>query len=322
MSQKDLWVYISHSENSPDAQSLALLAKSQQLAADNNMELSCVVAGNGATVVANKLADMGVPITYCADVADMNACEYLRVTGILEPFIKERSPEIVLFPATDSASLVASSLGVRLNTGVNVHCVTADIRDGIFIGAVPAFGGQVMSEILCPVKKPQMATVRLSGGEFQVGSKGRVVAIADTAPNVPGLRLVSVEKEETNGISLSEAEVVLCAGAGVEDAEGLELLKQLAERMNAGVCCTRNLLDMGCGADESSLVGVSGITIAPKVYVGFGVSGSAHHLCGLGDSGLILNVNKDKANPFFAASDCGYVGDTKAVIAEMLKLLA
>lgn len=321
MTKKKIWAYVSYVDAAADAMSTALLAKAELLAEGSEVELEAVVVGEGCRTIADQLADDGVAHVYCADISGLRQCEYLRIADIICPLVKEQEPEIFLFPATDSASIVASTLGVRLHTGVNVHCVTADIRDGIFIGSVPAFGGQVMSEILCPKKKPQMATVRLSGGEFKKGSPGEVLSFADMAPCTVGLELISAESEQNAGASLSDAQMVLCGGAGLGDAEGWQMMKALAEKLGAGVCCTRDALDMDIGPTDKEMVGVSGCTITPKVYIGFGVSGAAHHLFGMKDSGMILNVNTDKNNLFFPASDCGFVGDAKDVIRALLAKL-
>lgn len=319
MERKELWVYISTIDGKADSQSNALLARAQALAADNGFMLCTVLIGSDVSELARQIAVQGVSKVYVADIPGLHPCEILRCADLLQPLVKEKQPEIFLFPATDCAGLVASTLGVRLKTGVNVHCVSANIRDGIFVGAVPAFGGQVMSEILCPVKKPQMATVRLSGGTFLTGTPGKVIPFADTAPETDGLTLVSVESEEKDGIPLGDAEIVLGGGAGIGDAENWELLKQLAAKLGGAVCCTRSTLDLDCGATEKNMVGVSGSSIVPKIYIGFGISVSAHHICGMKDSGLVLNVNHDENAPFFAASDVGFVGDAGAVLHELLK---
>lgn len=321
MDMKKFWVYISYANGEADSMSISLLAKAQLLAKESGMELQAVIVGEGCRTVADALAEMGVGQVYCADIKGLSQREYLRVADILCPLVRDHSPEIFLFPATDSASLTASTVGARLGTGVNVHCVTAQMRDGIFIGSVPAFGGQVMSEILCPVKKPQMATVRLSGGEFIKGEQGQVICFADSAPATEGLELVCAIAEENSGVSLTDAQLVLCGGAGLGDTEGWQMLTALADKMGAAVCCTRDALDMDLGADARVMVGVSGCTITPKVYLGFGVSGAAHHLFGMKDSELVLNVNTDSGNLFFPASDCGFVGDAKNVISALMKSL-
>ena len=224
------WVYVTASGAAPDALSTALLARAQQLSRENELELEAVIVGEGCKAAAESLASGGIQKVFYADISGLNPCEHERISAILEPLVLQHQPEIFLFPAGDSASQVASALGVKLGTGVNVHCVTADIRDGIFIGSVPAFGGQVMSEILCPVKRPQMATVRLSGGALQAGKAGTAVSFAESAPEVPGLELLSCSAEEKSGPSLSDASFVLCGGAGLGDHDGWLMMRKLAER--------------------------------------------------------------------------------------------
>lgn len=317
----DLWVYISLKSGKPDSLSEALLAKAQELSEENGFELCAVLVGRGTFDAAKELAERGVPKVYFGKNDSVSPCEYMRVADILQRLVNEERPEILLFPASDSASLTASTLGARLNTGVNVHCISATIRDRIFIGAVPAFGGQMMSEILCPIRKPQMATVRLNGGSFKQERPGTVVEFDAACEEMKSMRLICATDDSADASSLSDAEVAVCCGAGMADAEGWELTKKLAERLNGAACCTRNALDMQCGAREEDMVGISGSTISPKVYIGFGVSGSGHHVCGMRDSGLVLNVNRDASNPFFKASDCGFVGDAKKVAQALLEIL-
>lgn len=319
--RKELWVYINPVSGEPDALSLSLLAKAQELALTNDFELCAVIVMDNSAELAASLAEKGVPKVYEAHAEGIHSCEYMRIADLLQPFVLEKQPEIVLFPASDNASLVASTLAVRLKTGCTVHCASAEIRDGFLIGAVPAFGGQMMSEILCPLKKPQMATVRLSGGEFQKSAPGTVIPFGLRAMWSHAPVLINVQKESSDGVPLESAEVLICCGAGMADAEGWSIANDLAKRLGGAACCTRNTLDLQCGATEKDMVGISGKTVAPKVYLGFGVSGSAHHTCGMRDSGLVLNVNNNKNNPFFPASDCGYVGDAKEIARELLKIL-
>ncbi len=321
MITKKLWVYMNWIEDRLDKPSVSLLAKAQGMASENDMELSVILAGQNCQKAAQSLVSKSIQNIYIADFSGLNPCEYMRIADILTPFIKDEQPDIILFPTTDTASLIASTIGQRLHTGVTVHCVDAKIQDGILIGSVPSFGGQMMGEIYCPEKRPQIATVRADESEVREGGNGTIIPITAPASSTDKLTLISVEKESQNGIALSDAELVICGGAGIQDSEGWELIKELAAKMNAAPCCTRDAIDMNSGASEKEMVGVSGLSIAPKVYLGFGVSGSAYHICGMKESKLVLNVNHDSKNPFFKSSDYGYVGDAKEVIKELLKQL-
>ena len=318
---KKLWVYLSYDENGTDSMSIALLTRAKQLAEEKGYVLQTVSAGEQAETIAREAADYGVETAIAVVGQNMTQQDYMLVSEALKALVETEQPDIFLFPATDSASFAAGALGVKLHTGVNVHCVSAEIRDGIFIGTVPAFGGQAMSEILCPSGRPQIATVRLIGGRPAKGKPGMVVRFLapQCTQRIP--KLEKVYRPDLHGGSLTDAELVVCGGAGLQDSEGWNLLQELATRLNAGLGCTRDALDLDIGAAEKNMIGISGTSVHPKLYLGFGISGAAHHVLGMKDSAVVLNVNSSRKNGFFSVSDCGYVGDAKAVIKELLKKL-
>ena len=88
----------------------------------------------------------------------------------------------------------------------------------------------------------------------------------------------------------------------------------MAKALGGAAGCTRPVVDAGWGPDESSMIGTSGRSVRPKVYVGFGISGAAHHLCGIKDSDIIININKDKKADAFTASDYKCVFDAAQVL--------
>ena len=178
--------------------------------------------------------------------------------------------------------------------------------------------------MLRPIDRQKKCTLLILSRQKRPKGKfiiGEVIRFSADCPALSGIRLISAETEATSGVSLADAEVVVCCGAGMADAEGWQLANKLADRLGGAACCTRNALDMQCGATEKNMVGISGTTVSPKVYIGFGVSGSAHHMCGMRDSGMVININRDAANAFFKSSDYGLVGDAKNVAKALLNVL-
>ena len=257
-----------------------------------------------------------------------------KAAEILEKVIADEKPDILLMGATALGESVAPILGVRLGTGVAAHCVDIRINDEGRIGyMVPAFGGKVIGEIFIPDAepgKPAIATVKPGmfedcalpeGGE--ASSLCKFINGDAMAGNIEkgGFRMLSATPRETAGSDIAKAQVILCGGFGIGSSENWEKLVQIADKLGGAAGCTRPVVDMEWGPDEYSMIGTSGRTVEPKVYVGFGISGAAHHVCGIQDAGVIISINNDKEAEVFKVSDYCGVFDAGQVIDELLKQL-
>ena len=145
-----------------------------------------------------------------------------------------------------------------------------------------------------------------------------------TRPDLLGLfenlykYIVEVKKKEI-GVKLEEAEVVVVAGRGVKKKEDLAMLEELAKLLGGVVGCTRPL-----AADLKWFpiwVGMSGVTIKPKLYIGVGVSGQVQHVAGIRDSKVIVAINIDPNAPIFEHVDYGIVGDLYKVVPKLIEEL-
>lgn len=104
------------------------------------------------------------------------------------------------------------------------------------------------------------------------------------------------------------SDIVLVIGRAFKTKEQIEKVYELAALMNAAVGCTRPLVDQGL-MDISSQIGQTGRTIAPKVYIGLGVSGATQHITGMMKSMTVIAINEQKDAPIFKYANYGYVGD-------------
>ncbi|MFZ5647111.1 MAG: electron transfer flavoprotein subunit alpha/FixB family protein [Bacillota bacterium] len=247
----------------------------------------------------------------------------LHATALAE-LMKEKSPQIVLIGATAWGSEVAPTVAARLKTGLAAHCADLQINDqGLLVQSVPAFGGKVLGEILCPDRRPQMASVR--PGVFRADPVNRagagvpVVIRPDISLDDSRIRVMEIQQEEISGKPLEEAEVVIAGGWGVGSKENWMLLEELAELLGAAVGCTRPALDEGWTRGDHTMIGTSGKNIRPKVYLGFGISGATHHVVGMKDSGLVISVNTNPKADIFQFSDIKVVADAAAMARALIE---
>jgi electron transfer flavoprotein alpha subunit len=120
---------------------------------------------------------------------------------------------------------------------------------------------------------------------------------------------------------LTKAKVVVCAGRGLQDAEGFGLAEQLAAALGGVVAGSRGAQDEGWIAEEQ-VVGVGGHEIAPDLYVACGVSGDVYHYFGVQDAKFVVAINVDEDAPIMKVANMAVVGDAKLVIPAMLEALA
>lgn len=298
-----------------------LMAKAESLFDAGQTEfvrIVCEAKGAGS--------EAGAPDLDTPDPARNPAMNHMAVISCLARALREEDPDLVLIGATALGEEVAPALGIRLHTGVAAHCIEiGETDEGEMAFMVPAFGGKVIGEILIPESRPMIATVKpgtFSATEHEAGAQGqtqepgapvrdswRQVSIdlgAEEEAACRGVKLVSIEPKKTQGAALDKAQVIVCGGFGIGSAENWQKIEQLAEKLGGAAGCTRPVVDMGWGPDEDSMIGTSGRTVKPKVYLGFGISGAAHHLCGIRDAGVIISINSDKEAEVFHASDhCG-----------------
>lgn len=305
--------------------SLELLGKARELAAHQGNSLTlAVLLGNDIGFWAEELIAFGADQVFLIDDPRLELYQNDTYAFVLEDLIKKHRPEIVLFGASYCGSELSATLAAKLETGLAAHCTDLHINDrGEFVQVVPAFGGTVLGDIFCPKSRPQMASVK--PGMFQKPERDATrtgEVIKETAAVLEGyqspLKVVRVVQKQPSELPLEKAETVVVGGWGV-GADAWHFLDKIAGELEGAVGCTRPALDEGWAKGEHAMIGTSGKTVRPRIYIGFGVSGSAHHIVGMKDSGVVVNINKDPQAPVFQVSDYGVVADAKKFLPVLLE---
>lgn len=120
--------------------------------------------------------------------------------------------------------------------------------------------------------------------------------------------------------SLETAKLLVAGGNGAGGPEGLACLQELAACMDAGFGVSKPAA-MGGWAPLSSVIGISGISAAPKLCIAAGISGAAAFFAGIEKSGVILAVNTDPEAPIMRLADAVVQGDYKEILPELIRLI-
>jgi electron transfer flavoprotein alpha subunit len=138
-------------------------------------------------------------------------------------------------------------------------------------------------------------------------------------PNLHPINILRVSKA-SQGLNLSDANLVVGAGRGLKDPGNWNIIETLATKIGAATACSKPVSDINW-RPHSEHVGQTGIKIAPKLYIACGISGAIQHLAGVNGSKTIIVINSDPEAPFFKYADYGIVGDVFDVVPEIVKNL-
>jgi len=225
---------------------------------------------------------------------------------------------LVLFPHNDLGAslspLVAHHMGAAIMTEL------ASVRsknDGVHLTR-RALGLRVAETRLWDAKLPLVATIPLRFlsqvllATVRPSSPSLAVWRPATALSGSGMTVTGRIPPDPQTVDLTEAEVIFSAGKGCDPAT-FDQLKELCQLLNVSFGVTRPVYDLGWTGFER-MVGQTGRTVTPRLYVALGISGSMHHVGGIKDSRRIVSINTDSKAPIFPNSDEGFVADLKELI--------
>lgn len=234
--------------------------------------------------------------------------------------LRQLQPDAVLFPATIRGRFLSAWAAAKLHTGLTADCTALSLTEtGLLKQVRPAFGGNLTAEILCKTARPQMASVRPGVFPEPAPLTGRTCALRPLklAASPERMERLSFTPAES-GVSLQGAPVIVTGGKGVGSKKGFKKLEELAALLGGGVGATRSAVDAGW-ISYPHQIGQTGITVRPRLYLAFGVSGLVQHTVGMSSSGVVVAVNKDRNAPIFACADYGIVADWEETIGEWIQ---
>lgn len=297
-----------------------LLGKAMELAHVIHHPVYAILIGHQVHEQAEALLAYGAEVVYVYDAKELEHFRVLPYAAVFEDFVHKVKPCSILVGATNVGRSLAPRVAARFGTGLTADCTRLEMKKNTDLVQIrPAFGGNIMAQIITPKHRPQFCTVRYKvfSAPCQSAPHGRIVSM-DMEPEKLKCNTTVLEsrvKKADNDIS--EADVLVVVGRGIKSEKDLQMAKQLADALGAQMACTRPLVENGWfGAKKQ--VGLSGRTVAPKVLVALGISGAVQFTAGIQNAGTVIAVNSDADAPIFDVAHYGLVGDLYEIVPRLL----
>jgi electron transfer flavoprotein alpha subunit len=299
-----------------------LLGKARELAATTGEPVRALLLGHGVERAARELLHYGAEEVLVYDHPALKDFRIDAYAAAFEDCIHRSRPSTILVGATAVGRQLAPRVAARMRTGLTADCTVLQMRpDTDLVQIRPAFGGNIMAQILTPNHRPQMATVRykvMDAPRRAAAATGKIVhrEIADDklASRVEVLETRRKPAEQ----AIDAADTLVVAGRGIKKESDLQVLRELAELLDGQLACTRPLVENGW-VEARRQIGLSGRTVRPRLIVTCGVSGAIQFVAGMNHSETIVAINKDEKAGIFKAAHYGLVGDLYAIVPRLIE---
>ncbi len=227
----------------------------------------------------------------------------------LTAFFRERGPQLVLFPRTRRGRILGPGLAQALGGGLCGHAadLAVDPMSQRVLAHQPVLD-DAARQVVAILASPAVVVVDTGALPAAFNEPWRSGNVEDTglawpaAPEYPATELPAAP------LTVKNAPVIVAAGLGLTDEAGFALAGRLAEVLGGVVAGDLGALDMGW-ITEDQLVGLTGASVAPKLYLALGIDGDTSQFMATQEAGMIVAVQPDPAAPFVPVADCNIIAD-------------
>lgn len=319
---RGILVYIDHLDGRIHPVSLELIGKAKELASKINHPVYALMIGDNIEASAQELRHYGVDDIFIYEAKDLKHFVIEPYAAVFQDLIERVKPSSILVGATNIGRSLAPRIAARFKTGLTADCTILDMKENTdLIQIRPAFGGNIMAQIITQNHRPQLCTVRykiFSAPERQEVPSGEIHKFLVKEEYLDTkIKIVEVTKKEVEE-DISEAEVIVAVGRALKNAKDIEIFQELADLLNGKLACTRPIIENGIlGAKKQ--IGLSGRTVKPKLIIACGIQGAVQFTAGMNSSDTIVAINSDESAAIFNIAHYGIVGDMYEIVPKLIE---
>ena len=301
---------------------LELIGKGLELATVCGDPVMAVLVGSGIRSFAEDLRHYGVSSVYVYDDPALGFFRADAYAACVEDCIRKARPSTVLVGATSLGRSLAPRLSTRFHTGLTADCTRLEMRENSDLVQIrPAFGGNIMAQIITTRTRPQFATVRykvMNPPPRQEEAAGEVIV----RPIPKGVAASPVTCVSISPVpparSISDAEILVVGGRGLRKESDLDLIRELADALGGDWATTRPLVEKGWAGNDRQ-IGLSGRTVRPRLIITCGVSGAIQFTSCMNASEHIVSINSDPNAPIHSVAHIAITADLYEVVPALIR---
>ena len=319
---KGICVYADHANGKIHRVTYELCGKAKELAGVTNHPVYALLIGHNIEACAQKLLNYGVDKVFVYDNEGFKDFKIEAYTAAFYDFVQKVKPSSVLVGATNLGRQLAPRIAARCKAGLTADCTVLEMKENTDLVQIrPAFGGNIMAQIVSTDTRPQFCTVRykvFTEPKPQKEACGEIVKMQVTEDMLLSAIQVLETREKPKDIDISEADVIVAVGRGASGEGIRKQAEELAELLGGMIACTRPLVESNI-FDAKRQIGLSGRTVKPKFIICLGISGAVQFSAGMNNSDFIFAINKDENAPIFKVANYGIVGDIYEIVPQLIE---
>lgn len=306
----DVYVIVEQRDGAIAPVTLELLGKAAELApALGGSAIAVLLGGSGIASAAANLPGAARVIV----AADDRLANYTpeAYKAALAEVLSGREPRLVLVGNTTQGMDLAAGLSVGLNVPLVAYATNLAAEGSDVVVTSRVYGGKIDAEVVLDV--PGIVSVQAGSFPPATGSAGEVEEAKSPALDGLSTSFKALHQPAGGDVDITASEILVSVGRGIQSADNLETMQELADALGGALSASRPITDNGW-LPKTRQVGKSGLNVKPKLYLCAGISGAPEHLEGMRDAELIIAINTDENAPIFDVAHYGIAADLFDVV--------
>ena len=244
------------------------------------------------------------------------------LSKLASSIVEDLKPNKILISKTNLGQDLAPRLAFKFDWGLVNDCLDIEKNENNdWTGIRPVFGGNFISKINIKTST-EIYCVRPKVFESLTDKtiSPEIEYIQFTDDLETKTKVLERINEQSEGIRLEDADIVIAGGRGLGGPEPFETLDEIAGLLNAAVGASRAVCDAGW-MDHSYQIGLTGKDISPNLYLTVAISGASQHMAGCSNSKHIVSIDKNVEANIFNDAEFGAIGDWKNILPGFLDTL-